>query len=290
VATLIDGAAIAASIRAEVQTEVARLTAESGVIPGLATVLIGEHPASVSYVNNKRKACAEAGIASYGYQLSESTGQAEAIDLVRQLAARIDVHGILVQLPLPGHIDELAVLSEVPVRKDVDGFHPSNLGQLGLKGRAPLFAPCTPAGCIELLTRSGIAIAGRRAVVVGRSAIVGLPVALMLLSRDATVTVCHSKTADLAGVTREADILIAAIGRPRFVTADMVKPGAAVIDVGINRVPDATRKSGTRLVGDVDFEAVREVASAITPVPGGVGPMTIAMLLRNTLTAARRSG
>jgi 5,10-methylene-tetrahydrofolate dehydrogenase/methenyl tetrahydrofolate cyclohydrolase len=171
----------------------------------------------------------------------------------------------------------------------VDGFHPSNIGKLGLKGREPAFAPCTPRGCIELLDRSGIPIAGKRAVVLGRSAIVGLPVALMLLMRDATVTVCHSKTADLPGVTREADILIAAIGKARFVTADMVKPGAAVIDVGINRVPDATKKSGAVLVGDVDFDAVSHVASAITPVPGGVGPMTITMLMQNTLTAAKRA-
>ena len=288
-ANMIDGTAISAAIRAEIKTQVEQLKATSGITPGLATVLIGDNPASAAYVRSKRKACADLGINSFGYELPATASQAEAIALVQELAERADVHGILVQLPLPSHINDQVVLAAVPLDKDVDGFHPSNIGKLGLKGREPAFAPCTPRGCIELLDRSGIAIAGRRAVVLGRSAIVGLPVALMLLARDATVTVCHSKTADLPGVTREADILIAAIGRPRFVTAAMVKPGAAVIDVGINRVPDATKKSGSALVGDVDFDAVSQVASAITPVPGGVGPMTITMLMQNTLTAAKRA-
>lgn len=288
-ANIIDGTAIAAAIRAEIKTEVEQLKTTSGITPGLATVLIGDNAASASYVRSKRKACAELGLTSFGYELPATTSQTEALALVQELAERADVHGILVQLPLPPQINDQVVLAAVPLHKDVDGFHPSNIGKLGLKGRAPTFAPCTPRGCIELLDRSGITIAGKRAVVLGRSAIVGLPVSLMLLARDATVTVCHSKTDDLPSVTREADILIAAIGRARFVTANMVKQGAAVIDVGINRIPDATRKSGSLLVGDVDFDAVSQVASAITPVPGGVGPMTITMLMQNTLTAAKRA-
>ncbi len=287
-AHIIDGAAIAAAIRSEIKAEVERFKAERGVAPGLATVLIGDNPASAAYVRSKRKTCEELGLMSFGYELPATTTQQEAVALVRELGARPDVHGILVQLPLPAHINDQAVLAAVPLDKDVDGFHPSNIGRLGLKGRAPSFAPCTPKGCIELLDRSGIPIAGKRAVVLGRSAIVGLPVSLMLLARDATVTVCHSKTVDLPAVTREADILIAAIGKARFVTAEMVKPGCVVIDVGINRIADPTRKSGSRLVGDVDYEGVSEVAGAITPVPGGVGPMTIAMLMQNTLIAAQR--
>jgi 5,10-methylene-tetrahydrofolate dehydrogenase/methenyl tetrahydrofolate cyclohydrolase len=286
---IIDGVAISTAIRAEVKAQVEQLKAASGITPGLATVLIGDNPASATYVRSKRKACDELGIASFGYELPATASQAEALALVQELSGRPDVHGILVQLPLPSHLNDQAVLAAVPLHKDVDGFHPSNIGKLGLKGREPAFAPCTPKGCIVLLDRSGIPIAGKRAVVLGRSAIVGLPVALMLLARDATVTVCHSRTADLPAVTREADILIAAIGKARFVTADMVKPGCAVIDVGINRVPDATKKSGSALVGDVDYDSVCQVASAITPVPGGVGPMTIAMLMQNTLTAAQRA-
>lgn len=285
-ATIIDGNAIAATIRGEIKTQVERLRAETGVTPGLATVLIGDNAASATYVRNKRKACAEVGILSFGYELPADTPQERALALVQELAHRPDVHGILTQLPFPPQLNEQAILEAIPSHKDVDGFHPANLGRLGVKGKQPVFTPCTPQGCIELLDRSGIAIAGRRAIVLGRSTIVGLPVALMLLARDATVTLCHSKTADLPSVTREADILIAAIGKPRFVTPAMVKPGAVVIDVGINRVPDASTKSGTRLVGDVDFDSVKDVASAITPVPGGVGPMTIAMLLKNTLRAA----
>lgn len=285
-ANIIDGNAISAAVRAEVKERVTALKATRGITPGLATVLVGEDPASAVYVRNKRKACEEVGMASFGYELPASATEDEVVALVRGLAERADVHGILTQLPMPKRIREEAVLAAIPLNKDVDGFHPANLGLLGLKGKHAAFAPCTPQGCIELLKRSGIDIAGKRAVVLGRSAIVGLPVGLMLLALDATVTYCHSRTRDLPAVTREADILIAAIGKPRFVTADMVKPGAVVIDVGINRIADPTRKSGTRLVGDVDYDAVEKIASAITPVPGGVGPMTIAMLLQNTLKAA----
>ncbi len=284
---IINGTAIAAQIRAELKIAVAELVAR-GITPGLATVLVGDDPASHAYVRSKRKACAEAGINSIHTELPASATQADVLALVKSLAERADVHGILVQVPLPKQISEDAVLHAIPVHKDVDGFHPANVGLLGIKGKQALFESCTPKGCIELLTRSGISIAGARAVVIGRSAIVGLPVALMLLSRDATVTICHSKTPNLAAVVREADIVIAAIGRANFVTADMVKPGATVIDVGINRVNDPSAPKGSRLVGDVDYAAVSTVAGAITPVPGGVGPMTIAMLLSNTVTAASR--
>ena len=289
-ARVIDGAAIAAAVRAEIKTEVQRLQAERGVTPGLATVLVVDNPASATYVRNKRLACAEVGINSFGYELPATTTQDELLRLLAELSVRPDVHGILVQLPLPSHMDARRVLSTIPLHKVVDGFHPVNLGLLGVRDAQAPFAPCTPQACIELLERSGAQISGRRAVVLGRSAIVGLPVALMLLARDATVTICHSKTPNVAQVTRSADILIAAIGQPRFVTADMVKPDAVVIDVGINRVADPSSPRGFRLVGDVDFDEVREVASAITPVPGGVGPMTIAMLLRNTLHAATNQG
>ena len=286
---IIDGTAIAETIRNEIKAEVERLKAEHGITPGLATVLVGENPASVTYVRNKRKACAEVGIQSFGYELPAGTTQEELLNVVHELGERDDVHGILVQLPLPAHLNEQAVISAIAPRKDVDGLTLTNLGALGIKGKRPAFAfgPCTPQGCIELLDRYGITIAGKRAVVLGRSSLVGLSVALLLLGRDATVTICHSKTADLPSVTREADILIAAIGKPYFVTADMVKPGVVVIDVGTNRIADTTRKSGSRLVGDVDFEAVKDIASYITPVPRGVGPMTIAMLLKNTLMAAK---
>jgi methylenetetrahydrofolate dehydrogenase (NADP+) / methenyltetrahydrofolate cyclohydrolase len=280
---LIDGTAIAASIREEVRVAVAGMAKP----PGLATVLVGEDPASHAYVRGKRKVCGELGIASFHHELPASVSEREVTDLVDALAADARVHGILVQLPLPKGLDEERVVAHIPRHKNVDGFDPVDIGLLGQKGRRALFEPCTPAGCIALLERSGIRIAGAHAVVLGRSSIVGLPVSLMLLQRDATVTVCHSKTRDLAAQCRQADILIAAIGRPNFVTADMVKPGAAVIDVGINRIADASRKTGTRLIGDVDFDAVAPIAGALTPVPGGVGPMTIAMLMRNTLRAAQ---
>jgi 5,10-methylene-tetrahydrofolate dehydrogenase/methenyl tetrahydrofolate cyclohydrolase len=286
--TLIDGVAIAAQIRAELKERVAAMKAARGVTPGLATVLVGDDPASHAYVRSKRKACAEAGMASIHTELPGTASQAEVLALVDALARRADVHGILVQVPLPGQISEDAVTNAIPVDKDVDGFHPANVGLLGVKGKQALFESCTPKGCIELLVRSGVQISGKRAVVLGRSPNVGLPAALMLLARDATVTICHSKTPNLPSVVRDADIVIAAIGRARFVTAEMVKPGAVVIDVGINRVDDPGSLKGSKLVGDVDFEAVAPIAGMITPVPGGVGPMTIAMLLQNTVMAADR--
>jgi 5,10-methylene-tetrahydrofolate dehydrogenase/methenyl tetrahydrofolate cyclohydrolase len=286
--TLIDGVAIAAQIRAELRERVAAMKAARGVTPGLATVLVGDDPASHAYVRSKRKACAEAGMASIHTELPGTATQAEVLALVDALARRADVHGILVQVPLPGQISEDAVTNAIPVDKDVDGFHPANVGLLGVKGKQALFESCTPKGCIELLVRSGVQISGKRAVVLGRSPNVGLPAALMLLARDATVTICHSKTPNLPSVVRDADIVIAAIGRARFVTAEMVKPGAVVIDVGINRVDDPGSPKGSKLVGDVDFEAVAPIAGMITPVPGGVGPMTIAMLLQNTVMAADR--
>ena len=286
-ADLIDGKAIAADIRAEVKQGATRLAAK-GITPGLATVLVGDDPASHKYVSMKRKACAEAGIQSYHNELPANASQKEVLSLVQGLGSDDKVHGILVQLPLPDHIDEETILNAVPLSKDVDGFHPLNIGALAMKGRDSAFVPCTPNGVIELLIRSGVEIDGANAVVLGRSNIVGMPVSLLLVKRNATVTICHSRTKDLAKVTSSADILIAAIGRARFVKGDMVKPGAAVIDVGTNMIDDPSRKSGRRLVGDVDFDAAKEVAGAITSVPGGVGPMTIAMLLQNTLRAAER--
>jgi 5,10-methylene-tetrahydrofolate dehydrogenase/methenyl tetrahydrofolate cyclohydrolase len=286
--TLIDGVQIAAALRDEIKHDVAALKAASGVTPGLATILVGDDPASHAYVRSKRKACADLGMNSFHHELPATLSQTELLALLTNLAADPAVHGILVQMPLPKHIDADAVINAIPLHKDVDGFHPANVGLLGVKGKQALFESCTPRGCIELLIRSGVPIAGARAVVLGRSFNVGLPAAMMLLARDATVTICHSRTRDMAAVTRDADILIAAIGKARFVTADMVKPGAVVIDVGINRVEDAAAPKGSRLVGDVDFDAVAPIAGAITPVPGGVGPMTIAMLMWNTLLAAKR--
>jgi methylenetetrahydrofolate dehydrogenase (NADP+)/methenyltetrahydrofolate cyclohydrolase len=288
-ARLIDGKGTAAAIQEEIATETEDLKAKHSLVPGLATVLVGENPASQAYVSSKQKRCAEVGITSFGHELPADASQEEVEGLVRELNEDPKVHGILVQLPLPDHLDEEKVLAAVGLDKDVDGFHPINIGRLAMKGREPLFAPCTPSGCIELLDRYEIPIEGKEAVVLGRSNIVGLPVSMLLLARNATITICHSRTSDLPGVCRRADILIAAVGRAEMVKKDWVKPGAAVIDVGINRVDDASRKRGYRLVGDVDFEAAKEVAGYITPVPGGVGPMTIAMLLRNTLTSAKRA-
>jgi 5,10-methylene-tetrahydrofolate dehydrogenase/methenyl tetrahydrofolate cyclohydrolase len=248
---------------------------------------VGDNPASQTYVRMKGRACEEVGMRSVGHKLPATATQEEVEGLVRQLNADPSIHGILVQLPLPGHLNEEAILGAIGIDKDVDGFHPVNIGRLAMKGREPLFVPCTPAGCIALLDHAGVKIEGARAVVLGRSNIVGLPVSLLLIGRNATVTVCHSRTRDLPSVTREADILVAAIGRPQMVRGDWIKPGAVVIDVGVNRVDDPTSKSGYRLVGDVAFDEAKEVASAITPVPGGVGPMTIAMLLQNTLRAAK---
>lgn len=286
-AKVIDGKAIASDIRTEVAAGVQKLKRERGITPGLATVLVGDNPASHKYVSMKRKACAEAGIESFHHELPEAASPGEVLALVRKLGADRRVHGILVQLPLP--FDDRPVLEAVPLSKDVDGFHPLNIGALAMKGREPDFAPCTPAGVIELLDRSGTRIAGADAVVLGRSNIVGMPVALLLVARDATVTVCHSKTRSIEEVCRRADILVAAIGRARFVKGSWIKPGATVIDVGTNMIDDPKATGGRRLVGDVDYEAASKVAGAITPVPGGVGPMTIAMLLKNTLRSAERS-
>ena len=288
-ASIIDGKEIAATIREEIADDVAAMQAAHGIVPGLATVLVGSRKDSETYVRMKKKACAEVGIASFGHELSAEISQDELLALVQQLNADPAVHGILVQLPLPDHIDEETILSAISLEKDVDGFHPLNIGRLSMKRRDPLFVPCTPKGCIELLDRTGVTIEGKRAVVLGRSNIVGLPVAMLLLHRNATLTICHSRTQDLPGVVREADILIAAVGRAEMVKGDWLKPGVVVIDVGVNAVDDPSRKRGYRLVGDVDFEQAMEVAGAITPVPGGVGPMTIAMLLRNTTDAAKRS-
>ncbi|MGC9396866.1 MAG: bifunctional methylenetetrahydrofolate dehydrogenase/methenyltetrahydrofolate cyclohydrolase FolD [Anaerolineae bacterium] len=287
-AQLIDGNAIAKAIHDELTLEVTALK-ERGVTPGLATVLVGDNPASQSYVRMKQKRCKELGIHSVGYDLSGEATQEEVEGLVQKLNTDQAINGILVQLPLPDHLDEEAILSVISLEKDVDGFHPINIGRLAMKGREPLFAPCTPAGIIEMLDRMELPIEGKEAVVLGRSNIVGLPVSMLLLKRNATVTICHSRSRDLPAITRRADILIAAVGRAEMVKADWVKPGAVVIDVGINRVDDATRKRGYRLVGDVDFESVKEVAGWLTPVPGGVGPMTIAMLLKNTVTGAKRT-
>jgi len=346
-AQLIDGTATAATIHGEIEAAVEELKTKHGITPGLATVLVGENPASQTYVRSKQKRCAEVGIQSFGHRLPEDATQEEVEGLVAELNANPDVHGILVQLPLPKHLDEESVLRAVGLNKDVDGFHPINIGRLAMKGREPMFVPCTPAGCIELLNRYGVDIEGKEAVILGRSNIVGLPVSMLLLHRNATITICHSRTQDLAATCSQADILIAAVGRPEMVKGDWVKPGAAVIDVGINRVwvehpadrewtcdvtgetfvahrKDESKKGGRRrigvycethdkvylkghepedlencetmrlyrkykLVGDVDFEEVKEVAGYLTPVPGGVGPMTIVMLLQNTLTSARRA-
>ena len=282
---VIDGKAVAADIRAQVAKRVEALKAK-GVMPALSVILVGDNPASVSYVTGKQKALAEAGMVDKSIHLPESTSEQDLLDLIAKLNADPSVHGILVQLPLPKHINEEKVTLAIDPKKDVDGFHPVNMGNLliGRKG----FLPCTPHGVLILLERAGVQTNGARAAVIGRSNIVGKPMALLLSRKEynSTVTLCHTGTKDLAAITREADIIIAAAGRPNTVTADMVKDGAAVIDVGVNRIPDASKKSGFRLVGDVDFEAIKEKASVITPVPGGVGPMTIALLMQNTIEAA----
>ena len=290
-ARLLDGAALGRQIRAEVAAEVAELLGK-GTRPGLAVILVGEDPASQVYVRSKGKACEEAGMTSVTHRLPDTTTQDELLRLIEQVNADPAIHGLLVQLPLPKHINTDLVLRRVSPDKDVDGFHPVNVGKLVL-GDPTGFRPATPYGVQQMLVRSGIETKGANAVILGRSTIVGRPMAGLLLKDgpggNATVTVCHSRSRDLPAITRNADILIAAIGKPRFVTGDMIKPGAVVIDVGINRVDDPAAAKGYRLVGDVDFDAARDIASAITPVPGGVGPMTIAMLLVNTLQAARMS-
>jgi len=346
-AQLIDGTAIAKTVRQEVAVEVEKLKKEYDITPGLATVLVGENPASKAYVGSKQRACQELGMNSIGHKLQATATQEEVEGLVKELNADPAVHGILVQLPLPKHLDEEKILSAISLEKDVDGFHPVNIGRLSMKGREPLFVPCTPAGCIELLVRSGVQIEGAEAVVLGRSNIVGLPVSMLLLHRNATISICHSRTQDLPGTCRRADILIAAVGRTEMVKGDWVKPGAAVIDVGINQKwiahpadkewtcaatgetfiahrKDQSEKGGRRkmgvycmthdkaylknqvpkniddcetvdlfrkynLVGDVDFDDVQQVAGHLTPVPGGVGPMTIAMLMQNTMRGAKHA-
>ena len=278
---IIDGKAISAKIREEIAEKVVALKAERGITPGLAVVIVGDDPASRVYVRNKHRACEQVGFASFGYELPLETTEEELLALVDQLNRDERVHGILVQLPLPRHLDEEKILLAIDPKKDVDAFHPYNVGKIMIGNYD--FLPCTPAGVMALLERSGIDPAGKKCVVIGRSNIVGKPMAMLLLHANGTVTVCHSRTKDLAAVTREADILVVAIGRADFVGADMVKPGAVVIDVGMNRRADG------KLTGDVDYAAVEPIASAITPVPGGVGPMTITMLLQNTLTAARKA-
>lgn len=286
-AQIIDGKLLAQQVRQEVAEEVAKMAAAGLPRPGLATVLVGDNPASKVYVSSKQKACGEAGIESFGFHVPATASQAEVEALVAELNADRRVNGILVQLPLPSGLDEEAVLKTISIEKDVDGFHPINIGRLAQKGRDPLFVPCTPYGCIVMLEKLGVELEGINAVVLGRSNIVGMPVALLLVRRNATVTICHSRTRNLPQVVRQADVLIAAVGRAEMVRGDWVKPGAIVIDVGINRIEDPEHPKGSRLVGDVKFDEVKEVASAITPVPGGVGPMTIAMLLQNTVRAAK---
>lgn len=285
-ATIIDGKQIANDIRAHVAKQVVERQRLGKTVPGLATVLVGEDPASQVYVRSKHKTCEQLGIASFSHVLPASTPQNEIVELVDSLNHDPSVHGILVQLPLPAGFDEEEVLLKVSVNKDVDGFHPINIGKLAQKGRTPSFVPCTPAGVIELLKSTGISLEGRNTVVLGRSNIVGMPVALLLVKENATVTICHSRSHDLPVITRQADVLVACVGKAEMVRGDWVKPGAVVIDVGINHVDDPVAEKGYRLVGDVAFSEVSEVASAITPVPGGVGPMTIAMLMQNTLRAA----
>ena len=290
-ATLMDGTALAKIIRSEVATDAAELR-DRGVTPGLTVVLVGDDPASAVYVGAKEKASRDAGMTGETIRLPADTSQAQLLALVEQLNADSSVHGILVQMPLPKQIDPDTVILHIDPKKDVDGFHPVNVGKL-LIGQTDGFAPCTPAGVQRMLAHYGVETRGADCVIVGRSTIVGKPMAALMVQSgagaDATVTVCHSRTRDLAAHTRRADILIVAAGRPRMITADMVKPGAVVVDVGMNRIADASTKSGTKLVGDVDFDGVRRVASLLSPVPGGVGPMTIAMLLRNTARAARRT-
>lgn len=288
-AKILDGKVIAEQLRSEIADGVKALVDAGKPKPGLATVLVGENPASHVYVRMKRKACEEVGIESLGHELPDTASQDEVEGLVKELNADPRVNGILVQLPLPTGLDEESVLNAISLEKDVDGFHPLNIGRLAQKGREPMFVPCTPDGVIYLLKQALPSLEGKEAVVLGRSNIVGMPAALLLVSENATVSICHSRTKDLPAVVKRADIIVAAIGRPEMVRGDWIKPGAVVIDVGTNRVDDPSRKRGYRLVGDVAFDEAKEVAGVITPVPGGVGPMTITMLLRNTLRSAKLS-
>ena len=285
---LIDGKQLAQNLRGEIAAGVERLKAEKGVTPGLAVILVGDNPASVSYVTAKEKACAEAGMLSREIRLPAETTEADLVALVGELNDDPAIHGILVQLPVPKHISDKAVIDAIAPEKDVDGFTPVNVGRMMIGERC--FLPCTPHWIIKLIEFSGMDLAGKHAVVIGRSNIVGKPVAALLSRKEtnATVTLCHTGTPDVGKFTREADVVVVAAGRPNTLTGDMLKPGAVVIDVGVNRVPDATKPKGFRLVGDADFESCAKVAGAITPVPGGVGPMTITMLLWNTLESARR--
>jgi len=291
-AKILDGKQLAATMRTDIAKQVAELKAAKGITPGLGVILIGVDPASTSYVTAKEKACEEAGMYSEDVRVSAETTQAEALALVQKMNADPRIHGILVQLPLPKHIDEAAVINAIAPEKDVDGFTPINVGRMMIGETC--FLPCTPNGVIQMLLSAGVETSGKHAVVIGRSNIVGKPVAHLLMRKakggNATVTVCHTGTKDLATFTKQADILVVAAGRPNTVTGEMIKPGAVVIDVGVNRVPDATKKNGFRLVGDVEFDSAAQVASLITPVPGGVGPMTITMLLYNTLESATRTG
>lgn len=286
--TIIDGKLVAKKIRDEISNEVSRIKDLTSIVPGLAVILVGSRKDSQTYVRNKTKACAEVGIVSFEVSLPEDCDEEEIIKHISEFNCNPSVHGILVQLPLPSHINEEKILNFISKEKDVDGFHPLNVGRLAMQRREPLFVPCTSKGCMELLNRYGVEIKGKRAVVIGRSNIVGMPVALLLQRANATVSIVHSKTQNPEEITRQADILIAAAGAPNLVKGNWLKPGVVVIDVGINAVDDPMSTRGYRLVGDVCFEEACKVASAITPVPGGVGPMTIAMLLSNTLSSVKR--
>jgi len=288
-AGIIDGKQIAADIRVELKAEVEQIKAATGKVPGLAVVLVGSRKDSETYVRSKKKACEEVGIASFGADLPEDISEEELLKVVADYNADPAVHGILVQLPLPPHIDETRILDAISIEKDVDGFHPTNIGMLAMRGRSPRFVSCTPQGCIELLERSGVEISGKLAVVIGRSNIVGIPAAMLLQERDATVIMCHSRTKNPEALIKQADIVVAACGRAEMVRGDWIKEGAVVIDVGINAVDDATKKRGYRLVGDVNYSEASQKASLITPVPGGVGPMTIAMLMSNAVAGAKQA-
>lgn len=287
-AKIIDGKSVAQTIREEIAVEVSRMKEAVGIVPGLAVILVGDRKDSATYVRNKKKACESVGIHSYEVHLPEDCSEQELLSSIAKFNDDPSVHGILVQLPLPSHMNEEKILNAVGIEKDVDGFHPLNIGRLAMRGREPMFVPCTPKGCIELLHRYGIEIKGKRAVVIGRSNIVGMPAALLLQREDATVTIVHSRTKNAEDIIKQADIIISAAGQANMVKGSSIKPGAVVIDVGINPVEDPESPRGYRLVGDVCYEEVIKVASAVTPVPGGVGPMTIAMLLSNTLSSAKR--
>lgn len=287
-AKVIDGKLVAKQIRDEITAEVSRMKEAIGVVPGLAVILVGDRKDSATYVRNKQKACEAAGINSLEAFLPEDSTEEEVLNYISGYNEDPSVHGILVQLPLPSHMNEQNILNAITIEKDVDGFHPLNIGRLAMRDREPLFVPCTPKGCIELLRRYGVSIKGTRAVVIGRSNIVGMPAALLLQREDATVSVVHSKTLNPEEIIRQADIVISAAGQPHMVRGSWIKPGAVIIDVGINPVEDPNSTRGYRLIGDVCYEEAIKVASAVTPVPGGVGPMTIAMLLQNTLNSAKR--